>query len=221
VPRINQKGVLERDMTKKEGYYVFESYWSDTPMAHIYGHSWPVRWGREDQARLVKVYSNCPSAELFLNGKSLGEKRRNSQDFPAAGLRWKVNFNSGKNYLRVVAVKDGVKVSDEIELEYQTANWGKPTRLVLIESARNGDTATIEAKLLDANDVVCLDARNSVRFSLAGSGTLIDNLGTSSGSRLVQLYNGRAQITIQRNGGASTVGVASEGIAPAFVAIPS
>ena len=221
VPRINQKGVLERDMTKKEGYYVFQSYWSDAPMVHIYGHSWPVRWGPEDEARLVKVYSNCPSAELFLNGKSLGEKHRNSQDFPAAGLRWNANFASGKNHLRVVALKDGVKVTDEIEVEYQTAKWGKPARLVLAELARDGDTATVEAKLLDANGVLCLEAKNVVRFSLAGTGTLVDNLGTSSGSRLVQLYNGRAQITIQRNGGASTAGVASEAIAPAFAAIPA
>ena len=221
VPRINQKGVVERDMAKKEGYYVFQSYWTDTPMAHIYGHGWPVRWGSESEARIVKVYSNCPSAELFLNGKSLGEKRRDSQDFPAAGLRWRVKFASGGNHLRVVAVKDGVTVTDEIEVAYQTKKWNKPARLALAEVARDSQTATIEAKLLDANNVPCLDARNLVRFTLAGSGVLVDNQGTSIGSRVVQLYNGRAQITIQRNGGASTAGVASEGIASAFVAIPA
>lgn len=208
-------------MAKKEGYYVFQSYWTDTPMAHIYGHGWPVRWGSESEARIVKVYSNCPSAELFLNGKSLGEKRRDSQDFPAAGLRWRVKFASGGNHLRVVAVKDGVTVTDEIEVAYQTKKWNKPARLALAEVARDSQTATIEAKLLDANNVPCLDARNLVRFTLAGSGVLVDNQGTSIGSRVVQLYNGRAQITIQRNGGASTAGVASEGIASAFVAIPA
>jgi beta-galactosidase len=221
VPRINQKGVLERNMTKKEGYYVFQSYWAEEPMAHIYGHSWPVRWGREDEPRFVKVYSNCPSAELFLNGKSLGTKQRNSQDFPAAGLRWRANFAAGKNHLRVVAVKDGVTVTDEIDVEYQTARWGKPSQLVLSEISRDGKTAIVEAKLLDVNGVPCLDAKNAVRFTLAGSGALIDNEGTSSGSRLVQLYNGRAQIAIRRNGGASTAGVESEGIAPAFVAVPA
>jgi beta-galactosidase len=219
VPRINQKGVLARDMTKKEGYYVFQSYWTDTPMAHIYGHGWPVRWGSEGEARLVKVYSNCPSAELFLNGKSLGEKRRDSQDYPAAGLRWRTHFVAGINHLRVVAVKNGVTVTDEIQFVYQTEKWGKPARLVLAEVARDRDTATIEAKLLDANNVHCLDAKNLVRFTLAGSGAFIDNQGTSTGSRVVQLYNGRAQITIQRNGGASTAGVASEGMDSVFVSI--
>jgi beta-galactosidase len=221
VPRINQKGVLERDMTKKEGYYVFQSYWSDEPMAHIYGHSWPVRWGAEGEARIVQVYSNCSTAELFLNGKSVGEKKRNSQDFPAAGLRWRVEFAPGKNHLRVVAKKDGATVSDEIEIGYQTVKWEKPARLALAEVTRDKDKATIEATLLDANGVCCLNAKNVVRFSLAGSGTLIDNQGTSTGSRVVQLYNGRAQIALARNGGASTAGVASESIVPAFVPIPA
>ena len=85
VPRINQKGVLERDLTQKESYFVFQSYWTDeksAPMVRIYGHTWPVRWGKPSEPRTVRVYSNCPSVELFLNGKSLGVKKRNSQDFP-------------------------------------------------------------------------------------------------------------------------------------------
>ena len=219
VPRINQKGLLQRDMTKKEGYYVFQSYWSEKPMAHIYGHSWPVRWGAEGEARMVKVYSNCPTAELFVNGKSAGTRHRDSQNFPAAGLRWMVNFASGKNHLRVVASKGGMTVNDEIELEYQTAKWEKPAKLELVEVARNANTVTVEAKLLDAQGMLCLDARDAVRFSLAGLGKLIDNQGTPSGSRLVQMYNGRARISLLRNGGSSVLGVVNEGIAPTFLTI--
>jgi beta-galactosidase len=219
VPRINQKGLLERDMTKKEGYFVFQSCWSEEPMVHIYGHSWPVRWGGAGEARMVKVYSNCPYAELFVNGKSAGVRNRDSQDFPAAGLRWMVNFASGKNHLRVVAKKGTVIVSDEIDFDYQATKWGKPAKLVLTEARRELKTTTVEATLFDANGVLCLDAKSAVRFSLAGVGRLIDNLGTSTGSRLVEMYNGRAQISIARNGGASTVSGVSEGISPAFVFI--
>jgi beta-galactosidase len=67
--------------------------------------------------------------------------------------------------------------------------------------------------------VLCLDARNLVRFSLAGSGRLIDNLGISTGSRVVQLYNGRARITLERNGSMSAAGVTSDGIVPAFATV--
>ena len=50
----------------------------------------PVRWGDSGEQKMVKVYSNCEEAELFLNGKSRGIRKRNGQDFPAAGLRWNV-----------------------------------------------------------------------------------------------------------------------------------
>ncbi|HZY61893.1 MAG TPA: glycoside hydrolase family 2 TIM barrel-domain containing protein [Edaphobacter sp.] len=221
VPRINQKGVIERDMTKKEGYFVFQSYWSEKPMAHIYGHSWPIRWGDKGEAKMVKVYSNCDTAELFVNGKSAGVKHRNSQDFPAAGLRWMTPFVQGKNKLRVIASKNGTKVEDQIEFLYQTEKWDAPATLKLSEISRstiNGHpSVTVEARLYDAKGVLCLDARNQVRFTLAGVGQLIDNQGTSRGSRVVQLYNGRAEISLLSNGSGSMIGVHTKGIVPAFL----
>ena len=216
IPRINQKGVVERDLTKKESYFVFQSYWAEKPMAHIYGHTWPIRWGKPGEQRSVNVYSNCDSAELFLNGKSLGTMQRDSQNFPAAGLRWNVTFASGHNHLRVVATRGAVTVTDQIELTYQTQPWGKPAELRLHEKSRNQDIVSIAATLYDAKGVPCLDSRNVIRFSLAGEGKLIDNLGTSRGSRELQLYNGRAEISLTRKGGC-ILGVASEGLPPAFL----
>jgi len=221
VPRMNQKGLVQRDLTPKEGYYVFQSYWSQKPMAHIYGHTWPIRWGAPGEKKLVKVYSNCPSAELFLNGAPCGVKERNSQNFPAAGLRWEVVFREGENHLKVVARKSRVEVTDEISLKYQTAKWGKPAKLLLAEAARAGDRVTVEARLVDANGVQCLDSRDFVRFGLSGDGQLLDNLGTSSGSRFVGVYNGRALISLLRNGGESEVSVSSKGIATAFLKVGS
>src|SRR6202044_3538560 len=150
VPRINQKGLLTREMQKKEAYYVFQSYWAEAPMVHIYGHTWPIRWGAEGEQKMVKVYSNCETAELFLNGKSLGAKKRNSQDFPAAGLRWMTPFVTGKNTLRVVATKNGKTVTDEISFVYQTETWGGPAKIGLISkfggTVDSKATMTIEAK---------------------------------------------------------------------------
>jgi beta-galactosidase len=220
VPRVNQKGVITRDMQKKEAYYVFQSYWTETPMAHIYGHTWPIRWGADGEQKMVKVYSNCDTAELLLNGKSLGSRTRNSQDFPAAGLRWMTAFVEGTNKLRVVAKKGSATVTDEIEFQYQTQPWSAPAKLTLTELSREADKITVEAKLNDAQGVLCLDARNRVRFSLAGNGRLIDNLGTPSGSRVVELANGRACIAIQRTGpGASSVAVDAKGVSGVILAL--
>ena len=216
VPRINQKGVVERDLTKKDSFYVFQSYWTEKPMAHIYGHTWPIRWGKPGELRDVRVYSNCDRAELFLNGKSLGTMQRDSQNFPAAGLRWKVAFASGSNNLRVVATKGSVTVVDDVTLTYQTEPWAKPAQLRLRESARKGNVVTVGVTLHDSNGTQCLDSRKVIRFSLAGDGKLIDNLGTARGSRELQLYNGRAEISLTRHGG-SVIGVASDGLPPAFL----
>jgi len=216
VPYVNQKGVVERDDTKKESYYVFQSWWAEKPMAHIYGHSWPVRWGNAGEEKMVKVYSNCDHAELIVNGKSMGIKKRNSQDFPAAGLRWNVVYQEGKNSLKVIAHKGKVTVTDEINQSYQTDKWGKPAQLMLHKIEQQGDIATIEVTLLDGNKILCLDARNVVTFGLAGDGKLIDNLGTASGSRVVELQNGRAIIRIILNGGKNIASVKCAGMPTAF-----
>jgi beta-galactosidase len=210
VPRVNQKGVLERDLTPKEGFYVFQSYWSERPMAHILGHSWPVRWGAPGERKLVKVYSNCPSAELFLNGVSLGVRQRNSQDFPAAGLRWLAPFQEGKNHLRVVARKNAIEIADEIRFEYQTAAWGKPAQWSMRELGRSGGVVTAEVRLLDAAGVQCLDARNRVRFAVAGDGQLIQNTGVARGSRIVELQNGRAVAQVRLSGGTAVLSVSAQ-----------
>jgi beta-galactosidase len=217
IPYMNQKGVVERDLTKKEAYYVFQSWWTQIPMAHIYGHSWPVRWGVEGEEKMVKVYSNCDEAELFVNGKSCGVKKRNGQDFPAAGLRWNVKYAKGENQLKVIAKKGKVTVTDEIKQAYQTDKWGAPTQLLLRKIDQQGDIATLEVKLLDAKNILCMDARNNVTFGLTGDGKLLDDLGTSSGSRKVEVYNGRAIIRVKTNNGKSIASVKSDGLKTAFV----
>lgn len=219
VPYVNQKGVVERDLTKKEAYYVFQSYWIEEPMVRIFGHNWQTRWGNPDERKEVKVYSNCDEAELFVNGISLGTKKRNSADFPAAGLRWNVQYKEGDNTIKVIARKGKHQVTDEITQGYQSKKWGRPAKLELIKIAENENTVTVEAKLLDKEGVPCLDTQDYVRFTLAGDGKLIDNLGTSTASNKLQTYNGRAIISIQKNGGKGVVSASSDNINSVFLEI--
>jgi beta-galactosidase len=107
-------------------------------------------------------------------------------------------FVEGTNKLRVVAKTGSTTVADKIQFQYQTQRWGAPAKLTLAELHRDADKVTVEAKIYDAQGILCLDARTRVRFSLAGNGRLIDNLGTPSGSRVVELANGRSRIAIQR-----------------------
>ena len=165
----------------------------------------------------LKVYSNCDEAELFVNGKSYGIKKRNSQDFPAAGLRWNVKFNKGENTVNVIAKKGKDEVKDSISFQYQTEKWGKPAKAIIEKIKEENDTATIEVKLFDDENVQCLDAANWVRFGLTGDGTLIDDLGTTTGSRYIQMYNGRAIIRIKTNNGHSVVSAKVDGVPTVFL----
>lgn len=212
IPYMNQKGLVARDLTKKEAYYVFQSYWATAPMAHIYSHTWLVRWGDTAEQKMIKVYSNCETAELFVNNKSYGKRQRNSADFPAAGLRWNVPLHEGDNEMYVVAHKGKQAVTDSLHFQYQVGKWARPAKMYLQQTAKKEGIATIEVTVKDAAGKLCLDAAGYVRFSLAGDGRLLDNQGTSNGSRLVQLYNGRAVISVQTNGGKNTLAVKSEGL---------
>lgn len=217
VPYMNQKGVVERDLKKKEAYFVFQSYWTTKPMVHIYGHSFPVRWGDEGEEKMIKVYSNCDEVELIVDGKSLGRKKRNSQHFPAAGLRWNVKLSKGQHRVKAIAYNGKEVLQDEITFQYQTEKWGKPAKVLLETIWEDGGLARVQAKLVDDKGVQILDSRDWVRFGLAGDGTLIDNLGTSDGSRYVQFYNGRATIDVRLNKGKSVVSAKSGELATAFI----
>jgi len=217
IPYVNQKGVVERDLTPKEGYYVFQSYWTDVPMAHIYGHSWPVRWGDEGEGKMVKVYSNCDEATLFVNGKNCGTKQRNSQDFPAAGLRWTVSFQKGENMLKVIARKGKIVVEDSVRQQYQTEKWGKPAKVVVEKMPEDNGITAVRVQLLDEKNIPCLDAADWVSFGLAGEGSLIDDQGTATGSRHVQAFNGRALIRVRTHPGGSVISVKAGNLSTVFL----
>ena len=203
---------------------MFQSYWTEKPMAHIYGHSWPIRWGDRGDLKEVLVYSNCDEAELFVNGISQGVRKRNSQDFPAAGLRWNCEYNEGENHLKVVARKGKTVVVDEITQAYETRKWGKEARIEVSASDCSDGIAQIDVRLVDEQGVPCLDSRKYFRFSLVGTGSLIVNQGTASGSKLVQACNGSGRIRLrtktnsERNASArNIVCISVEGLEPAFV----
>lgn len=220
VPYVNQKGVIERDFNKKEAYYVFQSYWTDKPMAHIIGHSQPSRWGDANEEKEILVYSNCKEAELFVNGVSQGKKTRNSSDFPAAGLRWNVKLAPGENTIKTVAVApDKTIVTDSITQYYQIEKWGEENKLVVTSEPIDENTSIVKVKVVDSKGTPCLDSKRFIRFEIAGDGTLLKNLGTAGGSSKVQAANGNASIKVKKGSGKSVVAVKSENMDTQFINI--
>jgi beta-galactosidase len=74
-------GIVDTCGIPKDRFYLYRSYWRpDTPTVHILPHwNWPDRVGQDVP---VFVYTNGDSAELFLNGKSLGRREKNKNLSP-------------------------------------------------------------------------------------------------------------------------------------------
>ena len=80
----------------KNAYFLLQSEWTEEPMIHIVGHwTWA---GHEGKERQVRVYSNCDTVELFLNGKSLGVHQPASQERVWEDFRSEVKNYSNLEY---------------------------------------------------------------------------------------------------------------------------
>src|SRR5208283_804969 len=102
--RSSYFGIVDTAGFRKDRFYLYQSHWRpDLPMAHILPHwNWPERVG---EVTPVFVYTSGDSAELFLNGKSLGLKKRGENEYR---LRWDdVVYAPGE--LKVIARKNGRK----------------------------------------------------------------------------------------------------------------
>lgn len=199
IPYVNQKGVVQRDNTPKESFYVFQSYWTEKPMVHIYGHSWPVRPEQKDGQYEILVYSNCDEVELVVNGQSQGVRRRNTDDYPAAGFHWNVPLRSGDNSIKAIAHKGKVMLTDEMHQQVQTGTWGTPSKIQLSRITLPDGAPALQALLVDAQGKICLDSRDVVEFGSTRPDALLQNQGTATGSRVIQMANGRAVIRVLKH----------------------
>jgi len=103
MPHINNKGLLTIGRQPKDTYFLYQAYLADKPYLKIASAQWKNRVGIADSSDLVshqniQVATNQTSAELFINGKSMGLK--NAVDHICD---WKVPFVNGKNQLKVVS----------------------------------------------------------------------------------------------------------------------
>ena len=105
----NDKGLVTYDrQTRKDAYYWYQSNWTTNAMVHLVSKRF---WERGQSPVAVKMYSNCDSVELKLNGVSLG--RTNSSD---CRFIWpKVTLQPGPNRVEVYAFRGGKVVA---------ADWG-------------------------------------------------------------------------------------------------
>jgi len=117
MPHMNNKGLLTLGREPKDSYFLYQAYLLKRPFVKITSRHWKNRSGMADslpsyRTQPISVATNLASAELFLNGKSLGVK-------PALShlCEWQVPFKDGKNQLSVVAGSS----RDEMEVDFSTS----------------------------------------------------------------------------------------------------
>jgi beta-galactosidase len=176
---------------EKDGYYFFQSQWTDKPMLHVFPH-WNWK-GREGRVIPVLCYTNCDSVELFVNGESfgvqgywfprvenwkLGGRNKAPRTTSDLHLAWTVPYHPGT--LKAVGTKDG-KVVAEVEV----ATTGEPAAIGLSVdrdaiAADRRDVAHVTVKILDAQGRAVPDADHEIAFEIQGEGKLI---GLDNGDR--------------------------------------
>jgi len=165
--RSSYFGIIDLDGFKKDRFYLYQARWRpDLPMAHLLPHwTWPDRVG---QVTPVHVYTSGDEAELFLNGRSLGRKKKGPLEYR---IRWDdVVYQPGE--LRVVAYKNGGKWAEDSE---RTA--GPAARLALApgrtELAADGrDLSFVTVAIEDRDGVLAPHAKNHIEFTVSGPGEI-------------------------------------------------
>jgi beta-galactosidase len=177
-------GIVDLAGIPKDRYFLYRSHWNKSAKTlHVLPHwTWP---GREGEVTPVFVYTNYPSAELFINGVSQGVRTKDTSvtlestaDTDPAALERQKRYRLmwmetvyAPGTLKVVAYdKDGQTAA---ETEVHTA--GEPHHIELAADRKrleaNGkDLSFINVKIVDKDGNLCPDAGNTVKFSVRGAG---------------------------------------------------
>ena len=227
LPYMNQKGLVTRDGTPKDAYYVFKSVWTDPddgddPMCWIESHTWTERSGPAGETLPVAVYCNTDAARLTLDGRDLGTIQRDASAFPAAGLTWDVPFTVGENTLVASGIEAGeVVTTDTLTVTYYDTPAGTPVEIVLAtEPLANGNLLVV-ATMVDGAGRRVLDYEDDAYFDHDGAGRLLVGWGTPTRSQRVAFANGRAAIEMEPGDGPATVSVLNQDFKGTYLSIPA
>jgi beta-galactosidase len=191
--RSSYFGIIDLAGFPKDAYYMYQSEWTNKPVLHIFPY-W--NW-KKGQTIDVWAYTNCDSVELFLNGKSMGVRKKTADQFH---LMWRLTYEPGT----VKAI--GWRGKEVLTAEVKTA--GGPARIVLepdrkIISADGRDLSFVTVKVLDDKGTLVPNADNLVHFKIFGEGKIV---GVDNGSETDlepfkanyhEAFNGLALVVVQ------------------------
>ncbi len=214
--RSSYFGIVDLAGFPKDPFYMYQSEWTERPMVHVFPH-W--NWTPGDTID-VWAYTNGDEVELFVNGTSLGVKRKEGD---VLHLMWRVAYAPGT--LRAVARKGGQVIATD---EAKTA--GAPARVALVPDraslrADGNDLSFVTVTVLDRAGVALPTADQLIHFRLEGDARIA---GVDNGDQIshapftadaVRLFNGKALVIIRagEKPGTATLRADAGGLEPASV----
>ncbi|WP_308991261.1 beta-galactosidase GalB [Mariniflexile litorale] len=196
--RSSYNGIIDLAGFPKDRFYLYQSRWRpDLPMVHILPHwNWPNRVGKLTP---VHVFTSGDEVELFLNGTSLGKKKKRAYEYR---LRWDdIIYQPGE--LKAVAYKNGKEWAENSVKTTQDAS-----KLIANADRSNihadgKDLAYITVQITDENGLVVPTSNNLIEFSIQGPGDIIatDNGDASDLTTFIskkrKAFNGFALVIVR------------------------
>lgn len=167
-PRSSYFGIVDLCGFPKDRYYLYQARWRpDHPMAHIVPHwNWPERIAKVTP---VFVYTSGDEAELFLNGKSLGRKKKKQFEYR---LRWDdVRYEPGT--LTAKVFKNGQPWAEKV---VKTTGQASQLQMEVDRSkidADGLDLAFVTVKVADSAGLMVPRTHNLVKYTIQGPGEIV------------------------------------------------
>jgi beta-galactosidase len=234
--RSSYYGIVDLAGFPKDVYYMYQSEWTNKPVLHIFPH-W--NWNKADTVDVWAYYNNADEVELFLNGKSLGIRKKINEELH---VMWRVPFEPGA--LKAISRKNG-----RIVLIKEIKTAGKPAKIELTAyrkiikadarpparagsdgdgpAGRGKDLSFITARVLDKDGNLVPDADNLIEFSISGNANIAatDNGyqadTTSFTSYKRRAWKGMALAIVKASSkkGNSTLTATAAGLKPGTIAL--
>jgi beta-galactosidase len=221
----SQFGIMDTCGFAKDSFYFNKACFTEKPMVHLLPH-WTHKKG--EKVRVMAV-SNCEEAELFLNGRSLGRRKKVPDDFKRAyRLTWDdVVYEPGKLEVKVwKAGKDWAKASVKTVGKVSAMKLESESSSI---AADGRDIAFVNLSAVDGEGLAVPGTRLPVVFSVSGPGSIVatdngdetDFTSFKSASRYA--FNGRLQVIVKAARGKSgelVVKASSPGLEDVAVKLP-
>lgn len=155
----------------KDSFYFYQSAWTsyrDNPMVHIAPY-WDFN---ENQLIDIRVMSNAPKVELFLNGVSRGIRKLEHEGGTKLIGDWQLPFQKGHLYARAYDNENNLIAEDHVySFGDSKSICLTPDKPVLVGNGEDLIFVTIQT--LDENNIPVENANNRVHVTVEGAGRLV------------------------------------------------